>query len=464
MPYRQLCDRVMEIMDQNCIDLHSFVIMHKGAVVAERYRKPFSAGFLHRMYSSTKSFTGIAVLKLVDEGKLRLEDHICDLFADRFDVSQAHPYFRDLTVRDALRMATCYSEQAYSANDRNWLERYFCCKPTHPPGTLYYYDSSGSYMLGALVRHITGMHFLDYLRPILDKIGFSKEARCLKGPDRESWASSALLATTRDLAKFAALLANFGSYNGEQLISESLIRDAIRPQIVNYDDASDTTYAWHRGYGYQIWILRDNAFFLNGAGAQFAIGFPDRELVFACNGDTQGNAAVAKHVIFDTIWKEILPNFPVTRPLPPEEPKPTVQEQVNGVTWKLNENPMGISDVCLTFTENGGMLRWNKSGAEKQIPYGFGEPAYCSFPERYNGDILFSLETLKEYRCAVDAKWTEPHKIMITVRAQDDYFGNLVMVFSFKGTEIGIKMHKNAQFFFDDYQGFAGGYRENEKI
>ena len=91
MPYRQLCDRVMEIMDQNCIDLHSFVIMHKGAVVAERYRKPFSAGFLHRMYSSTKSFTGIAVLKLVDEGKLRLEDHICDLFADRFDVSQAHP-------------------------------------------------------------------------------------------------------------------------------------------------------------------------------------------------------------------------------------------------------------------------------------------------------------------------------------------------------------------------------------
>ena len=53
---------------------------------------------------------------------------------------------------------------------------------------------------------------------------------------------------------------------------------------------------------------------------------------------------------------------------------------------------------------------------------------------------------------------------MITVRAQDDYFGNLVMVFSFKGDQIGIKMHKNAQFFFDDYQGFAGGYQENEKI
>ena len=50
--------------------------------------------------------------------------------------------------------------------------------------------------------------------------------------------------------------------------------------------------------------------------------------------------------------------------------------------------------------------------------------------------------------------------LKIYVKIIDDYFGNLVINLGFKGDEIGVFMHKTAEWFLDDYQGFAGG-RDN---
>ena len=464
MNYENVKTNFLDCIKDFGIDLHSFVVMFNNDVVIEHYEEQFDENFLHRLYSSTKSFAGMAVVKLVDDGLIKLDDKICDLFKDRFDMTSVHPFLLEQTVRDTLMMATCYDTQVYSSEDKNWLEKYFLGNPSHPSGTLFYYDSAGSYLLGALVKQVTGMDFLEYLRPILDEIGFSKDAYCLKGPDGELWASSGLVATTRDFAKFANLLLNGGEHNGKQLISKELVYEAISAQIANFDDGPESPYNWYKGYGYQIWIMRDNSFFFNGMGGQFAIGFPERNLVFACNADTQGYPGALIH-IFDAIWNKILVNFPKLNShyngLCCEE---NLSDKVKGIKYIIEENKSGLTELVLDIRPDSGCIVYTKNGIMKKIPFSFQEYKAFYFPEKYNGDVLFSENYRKEYKCVSKGKWIEKHKLMIEIKCIDDYIGNLTIVFSFKDDMVAIKMNKNAQFFFDDYNGFFAGKAIKKEI
>ena len=125
MNYEALKTDFLDYIKGLDIDIHSFLLIHNNEVVAEHYEPPFDENYLHRLYSSTKSFAGMAVVKLVDEGRIKLDDKICDIFKDRFDMTSAHPYLREQTVRDTLMMSTCYHTQVYSSENKNWLERYF---------------------------------------------------------------------------------------------------------------------------------------------------------------------------------------------------------------------------------------------------------------------------------------------------------------------------------------------------
>lgn len=457
MNYEALKTDFLDYIKGLDIDLHSFLLIHNNEVVVEHYEPPFDENYLHRLYSSTKSFAGMAVVKLVDEGRIKLDDKICDIFKDRFDMTSAHPYLREQTVRDTLMMSTCYHTQVYSSENKNWLERYFLGEPSHPSGTLFYYDSAGSYLLGALVKHVTGMTFFEYLRPVLDEIGFSKEAYCLKGPDGELWSSSGIVATVRDFAKFANLLVNGGEHNGKQLISKELVYEATSAQIANFDDGNESPYCWYKGYGYQIWIMRDNSFFLNGMGSQFAIGFPERNLVFACNADTQGYPGAFTH-IFDALWNKIVPHFPkVKSQFNGLHFDDTLSDEISGIKYALNDNKSLLTDFVIDINQDSGCITYNKNGTTKKIPFSFGKYETFYFPEKFNGDVLFSEEHKREYKCISKGQWIEKHKLMINVKSIDDYIGNLMIVFSFKDDMVAIKMTKNAQFFFDDYSGFFAG-------
>lgn len=143
MEIDKLRERFLSRMKEHYIDLHSFVLMHENEVLCENYTPPFNADFPHRIYSATKSFVAAAVLKMADEGQLRLDDKICKLFENRFDTSGVSPYLGELTVRDTLMMAACYSTPVYGANDRDWLRKYFSAPATHPPGTLFTMTAPG---------------------------------------------------------------------------------------------------------------------------------------------------------------------------------------------------------------------------------------------------------------------------------------------------------------------------------
>ena len=71
------------------------------------------------------------------------------------------------------------------------------------------------------------MTMLDYLRKkVLDEIGFSKKAYCLKDGFGVSMGGSGLMATSRDLMLFALLILKQGKLNAKQYVPADYIKEA----------------------------------------------------------------------------------------------------------------------------------------------------------------------------------------------------------------------------------------------
>ena len=238
--------------EKNGLRIYSAVLFKGEKKIAEytippyntKPQKPF------RMYSSTKSFVAIAILSLASEGKLSLNDKITKFFEKEFDLSNVHPYLADTTIENLLTMQTPFSKPTYGAQNKDWLKSYFEELPEHPAGTVWSYDSCGSYVLAAIVKRVSCKPFCEYLRPIFDKIGVSKEVYCLKGPDGECWGGSGLIATTEDLARTTYFMLNGGKWKGKQLINKELALKAISPLVPNNNSVNP--YYTLCGYGYQI--------------------------------------------------------------------------------------------------------------------------------------------------------------------------------------------------------------------
>ena len=62
--------------DREIANLHSFMLVRHGHVVAEGWWTPYDAGTRHELYSLSKSFTSTAVGLAIAEGKLNLDDEV----------------------------------------------------------------------------------------------------------------------------------------------------------------------------------------------------------------------------------------------------------------------------------------------------------------------------------------------------------------------------------------------------
>ena len=196
-------EKYIKKLESRRLCTHDIIIMRGDEIVFEKYWEPFNENFLHRMYSVSKSFLSLATGFAIQEGYLTLTSKIADLLPEEMKLRKDDENMRDLTVRDMLMMSTAKTpEYWFDARHPDRVRFYFEneSKFSRPGGTIYEYDSPGSFVLGAIVERLVGMPFMEYLRPrLFDKIGVSKEAKCLVCPGGHSWGDSAVLCTARDL-------------------------------------------------------------------------------------------------------------------------------------------------------------------------------------------------------------------------------------------------------------------------
>jgi CubicO group peptidase (beta-lactamase class C family) len=153
------------------------------ANVEERVPNTTSTNF--RIASLTKQFTALAVLMLVEEGKLTYETRLTEVFPD------FPPYGKEITLRHLLSHTSGllnYEDlmprsTTRQLKDRDVLRLLREQKETaFPPGTKYRYSNSGYAVLALVVEKASGQKFADFLkRRIFTPLGMTNSVAYEEG-------------------------------------------------------------------------------------------------------------------------------------------------------------------------------------------------------------------------------------------------------------------------------------------
>ena len=454
------------------INMHSLLLCRGDGIFFERYWAPFGPDTVHRMYSVTKSFVAIAIGCLVEEGKLSLSDPIVKFFPDKLPEPVPELLARQ-TVEDMLTMRTCF----VGGQDGYWFQPgltdrtayYFDRRPMKPAGTLFDYDSTGSYILGVLVERLSGIPLLDYLKQkVLSRIGGFDQAEILRTPDGTSWGDSALLCTPRALMNFARFVMNRGVWEGERLMDAGYLSAATACQTDNNLDGG-MSYDRH-GYGYQFWRSEQGSFMMNGMGGQFALCVPEKDFILVCTGDNQLTGDLTAPAMFRAAFDclvDALPPGPAPAPVcdgPAALPvahgaaNSPFTERINGRWFACEDNPMGIRRFRFTFTGDEGVFEYENAQGEKRLPFGMKRNLFGKFPQRGYSDGYGNVHDEQSdflYGCAASGGWLEPRKLQLKVQILDRYFGLLTATFGFTEDLLcGARMVKAAEDFLSEYNGW----------
>ena len=467
----QAIQNFLNELEEKRFCMHSFMLLRHGKVAAEGYWPPFDENRKHRMYSISKSFTAVAIGMMAEEGRVSLDSKVSDFFPEYLP-KEPHPYVLEATVRDLLVMATFNNKTSYSRDSSDFTKTFFTdTGPKHKPGQIFAYDTAATTVLCAIVEKLSGMTMLEYMRPVLDEIGFSKDAYCIQTPEGRSWTGSGIMCTTRDLARFALLCVSGGEWNGKQLISREYIREATSWQIDSsvYGDGVEGRY----GYGYQFWRIRKGGFAMNGMGSQYAVCMGDTILI--TTADNQGLEG-ATGMIFDAFYRladEMSPG-----PLPEDTaaqaklkeqisklsmPLPlgksvTPAGHISGRKYILDKNEAGMKWLRLNVEADVCRLQYENASGEHELVFGMGRYEPGLFPEKYSGRRIGLKDT--NYQCICAGAWADSKTFLGTVYSVDDYLGHIKLQLTFTGNEVCGYMQKVAEWFFEEYQGFLAGVCE----
>lgn len=462
------------------LNMHSFMFVRNGKILAEAYYKPFNKDFAHRIYSCSKSYVALSIGKMIGEGLVKLDDKMSDYFPE-YVTEKTGKYMRALTIEDCLKMTTplnhvSYHDPNWSMKKSGWNASFFSgeYQEIKPNGMLFQYDTAASYMLDVLVEKLTGKTFLEYLRPEFDKIGVSKDIWCVKSPDGNAWGGSGVVTTMRDFAKVGELVLNLGNYKGEQLLPLGYMQKATSKQI---DTIFDNYYDYEEcGYGYQIW-RHPHGFMLNGMGGQFIFCFPDKNFMFVCNADLQcsGSSGSKIYYFVEKLYKsldkgaefnqadydklttkinslELVNGF--------GEKHSPIEKVINGKKYVFNENPMGIKWAKVEIGENDGKFIYENTRGIKTIPFGLEKHVQFDFPETDYYDTQVWKPANRGLHSVASAAFTMENNLLIRVNVIDTCFGHLAITLQYKDDICMLKMLKVAETFLFDYQGVSIGMLE----
>jgi CubicO group peptidase (beta-lactamase class C family) len=260
---------------------------------------PITTKTKFRIGSITKQFTAAAILKLQEEGKLKVTDKLSKFFPD-------FPRGDEVTIRQLLNHTSGIKSftskldfmekvTAPATNDQ-MIDSFKNDKYDFDPGTNMSYNNSGYFLLGAIIEKVSGKSYNDYLRDTFFKpLGMNdtgvhtstavlkheatgydyaggKTTKALNWDMSRAGAAGALYSTVEDLMRW-----NEGIFNGKVLSDDSL-KAAFTPLKLDSGETPMMPY----GYGWVIDEYRGLKTISHGGGLQgwssFLIRYPDENV------------------------------------------------------------------------------------------------------------------------------------------------------------------------------------------
>jgi CubicO group peptidase (beta-lactamase class C family) len=364
--------RFLDSIQEKSINLHSFMLLRHGKVAAEGQYRPFGGSLLHPIFSISKTVTSAAIGIAIGEGLLTLEDRIVDFFPDKLD-GELHPYTEMMTIRHLLMMATVHPKSTNTQVD-DWVHSFLNTPPSHPPGTVFAYDTTGTHTLCAILQKVTGVTVHEYLRSRLFEpigIGPMKWESCPLGINK---GGGGIWWTTEDLARFGQLYLQQGVWQGRQVLPPGWVELSTSRQI----DNSQTRFLLEgrNGYGFQIWRSRYNSYCFFGMGGQFVVVIPDHDAVFVSTANTLLHKD-GHQMILDSFWETLYPALldeslgqntseyerlkvrldGLSLQLPDGDIRSPHQAAITGTRYGLEPNPLRLQACKFDLNEEASALK-----------------------------------------------------------------------------------------------------------
>jgi CubicO group peptidase (beta-lactamase class C family) len=288
----------------------SLAVLRRGKIILLKsygfanveHQVPVKPSTIFQSGSIGKQFTAAAVMILIQENKLSLDDKISKYFPD------SPAAWKDITVRHLLTHTSGMGDYPAEIDLRRDYteEQYFESFKKAPldfaPGTSWNYSNIGYATLGFLIRKITGKYYGDFLQERIFKplgmttariiseddivpnraAGYRLENGQLKNqswvsPSTNSTADGSLYLSILDLAKWDAAL-----------YSDQLLRQSNREKLWTPVMLSDRTTKDY-GFGWHLADLHGRRMVFHGGAWQgfksFIVRFLDTELtlIFLAN-------------------------------------------------------------------------------------------------------------------------------------------------------------------------------------
>ncbi len=365
-------------------ELHSFMMLRHGHVIAEGWWAPYGPEYVHTMYSMSKSFTSTTVGFAVAEGRLTVEDKVISFFPDELP-AKVSDNLAALRVKDLLTMSVGNEKEptGVTVASENWVKTFLAQNIIHKPGTVFLYNSAATYMCSAIVQKVTGHKIIDYLRPrLFEPLNITKATweECPRGINTGGWGLSV---QTETLAKFGQLFLQKGIWQGRQIIPAAWVEEATSRHILQTPPAKpsrpNAKNDWLQGYGYQFWRCQQTGVYRgDGAFGQYTIVFPEQDAVVVMTGESpnmQGELDLVWEHLLPALKKETLSANPsarvqlkqtlagLTLPIPEGQPARDLSTLIGQGVFNLKPNNLGFKIGTLTFNANTYVLEFGETGA-----------------------------------------------------------------------------------------------------
>lgn len=254
-------DYVERYLGRNGLPGASIVIVKDGEIIYAQGYGHDSEGnsltehSLMRIGSASKTFTAFAVLQLVDEGTIRMDDpiirHLPELTMDDQRLGQ-------VTIRHLLNHTSGIPNPTIvtkAATLEQGIQRLHSWKLQSDPGERHFYSNANYWILARLVENVSGMESAEYLdKKVFSPLGMDSSLSPMNSGDAipglprghvtaygtaipisemEQMFSGAggIVTTAADMGKWLAMHTNKGvSASGERLLSLSLLDESYSPQ------------------------------------------------------------------------------------------------------------------------------------------------------------------------------------------------------------------------------------------
>ena len=157
-------------------------LVFKGYGVADlEFDVPTPPGAIYEIGSITKQFTAVAILQLVEQGKLSLDDDLSTHFPDYPMRGQRIPIRRLLDHTSGIASYTDLPEYANLSRLALTPDSVVSFFSSHPidfaPGARMSYNNSAYFLLGLLIEKLSGLSYAEYVRQKLFEPAGMTDAR-----------------------------------------------------------------------------------------------------------------------------------------------------------------------------------------------------------------------------------------------------------------------------------------------